>query len=229
VKFSSHDSYTKSNPKYNIFLASKVTEEARCILHRQMLKIGPERILYCDTDSIMFVYPKAAPRLEGVGLGNWVNEYPKDTIRRIFALAPKFYFLEFEDGETLLKSKGVQMTLANSKRIHAEKLGLQLLEKLYPFYDEGALSPRPFQGFLHMSNMIMGVNSANSRLAYGQMLTRYTEDKKVRPVISKRQFVCHWKKNFAYDSASIQEVPRIFTVPHGYYLSSEEVALKVYA
>ena len=39
-----------------------------------MLKIGPERILYCDTDSIMFIYPKQAPRLEGVGLGNWVNE-----------------------------------------------------------------------------------------------------------------------------------------------------------
>jgi hypothetical protein len=74
VKFSSHDSYAKTNPKYNIFLASKVTEEARCILHRQMLKIGPERILYCDTDSIMFLWPKTAPRLEGVGLGNWVNE-----------------------------------------------------------------------------------------------------------------------------------------------------------
>ena len=39
VKFSSHDSYAKTNPKYNIFLASKVTEEARCILHRQMLKV----------------------------------------------------------------------------------------------------------------------------------------------------------------------------------------------
>jgi hypothetical protein len=74
VKFSSYDSYAKTNPKYNIFLASKVTEEARCILHRQMLKIGPERILYCDTDSLMFLWPKTAPRLEGVGLGNWVNE-----------------------------------------------------------------------------------------------------------------------------------------------------------
>lgn len=86
VKFSSHDSYAKTNPKYNIFLASKVTEEARCILHRQMLKIGPERILYCDTDSIMFIYPKKAPRLEGCGLGNWVNEVRASAPTTCYAL-----------------------------------------------------------------------------------------------------------------------------------------------
>ena len=228
VKFSSHDSYAKTNPKYNIFLASKVTEEARCILHRQMLKIGPQRILYCDTDSIMFLYPKWATRLEGVGLGNWVNEYPKDKIRRIFALAPKFYFMQFEDGETLLKSKGVQMTLANSKRIHADGLGLQLMEMLYPFFKEGEEERRPFQGYLEMSNMIMGVNSTNSKLAYGQMLTRYTEDKKVRPVISKRQLVTHWRKNYDFTKDSIYDLARIYTVPHGYYLSVEEVSNLVY-
>ncbi len=228
VKFSSHDSYAKTNPKYNIFLASKVTEEARCILHRQMLKIGPERILYCDTDSIMFVYPKEAPRLEGVGLGNWVNEYPKDKIKRIFALAPKFYFMQFDDGETLLKSKGIQMTLTNSQRIHAEGLGLQLMESLFPYYEEGREERRPFQGFLQMSNMIMGVNSTNSRLSYGQMLTRYTEDKKVRPVISKRQLVTHWRKNFEYTKDTIYTLPRIYTVPHGYYLTVEEVSRSVY-
>lgn len=72
-------------------------------------------------------------------------QYPKDKIRRIFALAPKFYFMQFEDGETLLKSKGIQMTLANSKRIHAEGLGLQLMETLYPFYKEGEEERRPFQ------------------------------------------------------------------------------------
>jgi hypothetical protein len=228
VKFSSLDAFTKSNPKYNIFLASKVTEEARCILHRQMLRIGPERILYCDTDSIMFLYPKAAPRIEGVGLGNWINEYPHDSIDRLFALAPKFYFLEFKNGESLLKSKGIQMTLANAKRIHAEKLGLQLMEKFYPYTEEGESEPRPFTGYMVMSNMIMGVNSTNSKLAYGQMLTRYTDDKKVRPVISKRQFVSHFESNVPFDSTSIRSVARIYTIPHGFYLTCEDVAKLVY-
>lgn len=136
--------------------------------------------------------------------------------------------MQFDDGESLLKSKGIQMTLANSKRIHAEGLGLQLMESLYPYYEAGAEERRPFQGYLEMSNMIMGVNSTNSRLSYGQMLTRYTEDKKIRPVISKRQLVTHWRKNFAYTKESIYETPRIYTVPHGYYLSVDEVAKVVY-
>lgn len=229
VKFSSLDAFTKSNPKYNIFLASKVTEEARCILHRQMLRIGPERILYCDTDSIMFLYPKAAPKCDGLGLGNWINEYPHGTIQRLFALAPKFYFLEFQDGESLLKSKGIQMTLANSKLIHAEKLGLQLMEKFFPFFEPGATEARPFTGYMTMANMIMGINSTNSKLGYGRMLTRYTDDKKVRPVISKRQFVPHFESNVPFDSTTIHSIARIHTIPHGYYRTCEEVAKLVYA
>jgi hypothetical protein len=155
-------------------------------------------------------------------------QYPKDVIKRIFALAPKFYFMQFEDGETLLKSKGIQMTLANSKRIHAEGLGLQLMESLFPFYEEGTEERRAFRGYLEMSNMIMGVNSTNSRLAYGQMLTRYTQDKKIRPVISKRQLVPHWRKNFEFTEQTIYEIPRMYTVPHGYYLSVDEIAKQVY-
>lgn len=229
VKYSTYDAFTEPNRKYNIFLASKVTEEARCILHRQMLKIGPERILYCDTDSIMFLYPKNRDKLDSVGLGNWVNEYPREVISRLFALAPKFYFLEFADGDTLLKSKGIQLTLENAKRIHAEKLGLQLLEKFYPFYEAGSQVPREFQGFLEMDNMIIGVNSTNFHAGYGSMMTRYTEDKKVRPVISKRQFVPHWQHNVEYNAQSIRSIARMFTVPHGYYLSVEEIARNTYA
>jgi hypothetical protein len=37
-----------------------VTAHARCRLHRQIIKIGPERILYCDTDSILFSYSRHA-------------------------------------------------------------------------------------------------------------------------------------------------------------------------
>ena len=42
------------NRNYNIWIPSAVTAHARTRLHRQMIKIGPERILYCDTDPIIF-------------------------------------------------------------------------------------------------------------------------------------------------------------------------------
>ena len=62
------------NRNYNIWIAAAVTAHARCRLHRQMIKIGPERILYCDTDSIIFLYARDGISLASRGLGNWVDE-----------------------------------------------------------------------------------------------------------------------------------------------------------
>jgi len=230
VRYETTDAFTKPNSKYNIFLSAKVTEHARCVLHRQMMKIGPERILYCDTDSIMFMYDKKLPRYDGVGLGNWVDEYPRDKIKRLFALAPKFYYLEFEnEDDNLLKSKGIQMNLNNSKKIHAKSLGLQLLEKFYPATNEdGAVLP--FKGFLGMENMIMGVNSTNSKLAYGTMTTRYTLDKKLAPVFSKRDLVPFLKEsNVKYDIGDLSRIKRIYTLPKGYAQTVLEASSFFYA
>ena len=44
----------RNNTNYNIWIAAAVTGHARTRLHRQLIKTGPERILYCDTDSISF-------------------------------------------------------------------------------------------------------------------------------------------------------------------------------
>jgi hypothetical protein len=63
VKYHTFGEFAKSNPRYNIYLSSKVTEAARCHLHRQMLRIGSSRILYCDTDSILFLWPKSGKNL----------------------------------------------------------------------------------------------------------------------------------------------------------------------
>ena len=64
----------KYNRNYNIWIASAVTAHARTRLHRQMIKIGPERILYCDTDSIIFLCSRFVNNLASRGLGNWVDE-----------------------------------------------------------------------------------------------------------------------------------------------------------
>jgi hypothetical protein len=230
VRVRSKVEFTTSNRKYNIFLAAKVTEWARCILHERMLLIGPERILYCDTDSVMFVYPKHLPKLDGAGLGNWIDEYPDDVITRLFAIAPKFYYLEMQDKEhSLLKSKGIQMTHGNKRLITANRLGLQLLELMYPKTNDFG-ERKEFENYIGVKNMLMGVNSTNAKVGYGQMLTRYTADKMVRPVFSKRQFVYH-SLDSGVDTKDINElekVYRMYTIPHGYEKSVEEVAALVY-
>jgi hypothetical protein len=230
VRVRSKVQFTTSNRKYNIFLAAKVTEWARCILHERMLLIGPKRILYCDTDSIMFIYPKHLPKLDGAGLGNWIDEYPEDTITRLFAIAPKFYYLEMEnEHHSLLKSKGIQMTHGNKRLITAERLGLQLLELLYPKMTTFG-EKKEFENYIGVKNMLMGVNSINAAIGYGTMLTKYTADKRVRPVFSKRQFVSH-----SFDSgvdirdiSNLLSIYRIYTIPHGYNKTVEEVSQLVY-
>lgn len=224
VKFSTNETFTKPNLKYNIFLSSKVTEWARCILHRQMLKIGKERILYCDTDSLMFLWPRDGVKLDGVGLGNWIDEYPDKVITKLYAIAPKFYYLQFEGGSNLLKSKGIQLTLRNAREISSAALEDQLLHKFRPSFDADG-NQLPFSRFIYMTNMVMGINSTNSNYEYGTMMTRYTEDKKVSPVFSKRQLI-QISKLFTDDN--LDRVQRIFTVPKGYYLCTEELSLVFY-
>ena len=228
VRVRSKVEFTTSNRKYNIFLAAKVTEWARCILHERMLLIGPERILYCDTDSVMFTYPKHLPKLDGAGLGNWIDEYPGEVIQRLFAIAPKFYYLEMEsEGHSLLKSKGIQMTHGNKRLITTERLGAQLMELYYPQLDSNG-EVKEFSGFIGVKNMLMGVNSTNFKVGYGEMLTRYTADKKVRPVFSKRQFVFHSIDMPDSQQLKLEEIHRMFTIPHGYEKTVEDVSLLNY-
>ena len=230
VKYHTFGDFAKANPKYNIYLSSKVTEVARCHLHRQMLRIGQDRIIYCDTDSIIFLWPKDHPKLDRFGLGQWVDELPGEIIKKVHALAPKFYHLELASEETMLKSKGIQMTWANRQKITGKALGKQLLELFYPRTKADG-TRLPFQGTIPMKNMLMGVNSISTNYEYGTMLTKYTEDKKLAPVISKRHLVYYTReKNVEYDAeTALEYIGRIDTIPKGYYCSVEQMSEIMYS
>jgi hypothetical protein len=228
VLYRTIDAYTKPNPKYNIYLAAKVTEWARTILHTEMLRVGAPNVLYCDTDSIMYECDDTEV-LNGHGLGEWVDEYPNDRIVKLYVLAPKFYFLLKESGESLLKSKGVQMTLNNSRKINEERLIKQILEVLYPVLDENTGEVAEFQSYIEVDNMIIGVNSTNANLPYGCMLTRYTEPKKVRPVYSKRNVICMTPRQRSERPETLEAVTRVYTSPKGFHLDVEFLAELLYS
>ena len=185
----------------NLFIAAKVTESARCVLHKQMLKIGPERIIYCDTDSIIFLWDGIS-QLTGVGLGKWTNEYPSEKIIQVYALAPKLYSLQLERKDSVKETfrvKGVQMTLQNQEKMTFEHVK-PLIESLFK-NDKNPLT-------LSVKNFSIFTNSGNNALPYGQVFTRYNE-KKVRAIITKR--VYHDKDNIDWDSIS-----QLRTFPMGY-------------
>lgn len=186
----------------NVFIAAKVTETARCVLHKQMLCIGPERIIYCDTDSIIFLWDRIQ-QLTGVGLGKWTNEYPNQEIIQVYALAPKLYSLTLSKNENQryesFRAKGVQMTLENQEKMTFDRVK-PLIESLL----KGDAIPLT----IAVNNFTIFTNSGNNALPYGQVFTRYNE-KKVRAIITKRIYN-------VLDEINWKEVKQLRTFPVGY-------------
>jgi len=171
--------YVRSNGRGNMALAAKVTEHARCELHKQMFRIGPERIIYCDTDSIIFHWDEDGEDLTGVGLGKWVNEYPKDRIAEFYALAPKFYFLLLGSEKSCLKIKGVQATMVNVLRLQRNEFR-ELLED--GVVDKAGGGKKE----VWMDYMSIYANcQRNLGVNYGVMMTRYGK-KSAKLMITKR-------------------------------------------
>jgi hypothetical protein len=201
VSYNLKEEFIHSVRHGNIFIAAKVTETARCVLHKQMLRIGPERIIYCDTDSIIFLWDRIS-QLTGVGLGKWTNEYPNHRIVQVYALAPKLYSLTIEKNKQeheSFRAKGIQMTLENQ-----EKMKFDHIKPLIESILRGDKTPTTTS----VSNFSIFTNSGNNALPYGQVFTRYNQ-KQVRAIITKRIFNLN-------DSINWSEVASLRTFPVGY-------------
>lgn len=204
VSFSLKEEYLKAVAHGNLFIGAAVTATARCVLHSKMLIIGPEYIIYCDTDSIVFLYKIIMGLLTDVGLGKWTNEYPYHEILQFYGLAPKLYSLMLEEktsntiSETF-RTKGIQLTLENKKKMAFENIK-PLIEKLITGVENNYT--------VEVDNMNIFTNSTNNNLPFGQVYTRYNK-KEVRGLITKRFFKLVSEINW-------NEINEIQTYPYGY-------------
>ena len=183
--YKSKKPFYKRNPRYNIWIAAAVTAHAWCRLHRQMIRIGPERILYCDTDSIVFIYPRDLPSLSSRGLGNWVDE-TKDmasSISIFCGFAPKTYLLVLSNNTYNIKAKGCRMTIPNKAKCTPDTL-IRILQNKCIETAEGYEPPEP----LLLDHFSIFTNSINTSFSYATVFSRYTT-KKIRVVLSKRVLI----------------------------------------
>ena len=106
----------------NVALAGMVTSQARLRLYSELKKLN-ERVIYCDTDSIIYCYdPKKYNVVEGDLLGQWESE-TKSKIREVIALAPKSYGYICEDPtESDIKCKGITLHSANATKYNHNSL-----------------------------------------------------------------------------------------------------------
>lgn len=184
VHFDLKQEYLPSVKHGNLFIGAAVTAHARCVLHSKMLVVGPENVIYCDTDSIVLIKKAFMGILTDVGLGKWTDEYPKYHILQIYALAPKLYSLmlqlksnENESYESF-RAKGVQLTLTNQ-----EKLAFNNIKPLI----ENLITGKNTDYSVEVNNFSIFSNSTNNRLPFGQVYTRENV-KKIRGIITKRFF-----------------------------------------
>ena len=114
------DDAADSPRKTNVILAAFTTAHARVILYNYLSKIkNQENILYCDTDSVMYVHDTRTSHdfdiSTGSFLGDMTDELPRGVeIDKFWSAGPKFYCFTGQDTSkqtdySVFKIKGVTL------------------------------------------------------------------------------------------------------------------------
>lgn len=120
VQYSERKAFHFGGLTTNVVIASFVTCQARIKLFNEMVKIG-DRVLYCDTDSIIFVSRPGCYEPElGNYLGDFTNEIDPDDgshIVEFVSAGPKNYAYKTDTGYTQCTVKGITFNYLASLKI----------------------------------------------------------------------------------------------------------------
>ena len=112
------------------------TANARMRLYEMLDWLHPSQVLYCDTDSVMFVYDETNPEHKaplnspsnpetvrfGNGLGEWEDEFKGGWITELVIGGAKSYAYVTNTGKTVIKQKGITLDKANSSVVTFETI-----------------------------------------------------------------------------------------------------------
>ena len=111
----------------NVIVAAFVTTQARLKLYGNLEKLN-ERVLYFDTDSIIYHHKPHLwnPTIVNNRLGEWTDEVPNARIVKFVGMGPKNYGYEFVDKDGKQKStckvKGLTLDYNISQVIHFDRM-----------------------------------------------------------------------------------------------------------
>ena len=132
----------------NIPIALMTTAQARLHLLSEMEKIGEDRVLYFDTDSIYYIdhtedLAEYKPKT-GLFLGEWVNDLPADAhITEFCSAGPKNYTYRMNDGTVVHKHKGISLNAGAIDALSFDIIRDMVLNVTYGFDDENMPSNVP--------------------------------------------------------------------------------------
>ena len=133
LEYTNHDQFVPANSSANIFIAVFTTSLARIELYKLLDSLG-ERVMYYDTDSVIFVTREGDtnPPL-GDYLGELTSELdPGDYIVEFVSAGPKNYSYVTHFGKVVSKVRGFTLNFANSKQINFDSIKNLVLSSLDP-------------------------------------------------------------------------------------------------
>ena len=119
VQYKNTAEFTEQNNKVNVVIAAFTTAYARLKLY-DLLDLLQERVLYYDTDSVIYVHKPGKPDPPlGNYLGDLTNELdPGDYITSFVSGGPKNYAYRTKKGKTDTKIRGITLDYAASGKLN---------------------------------------------------------------------------------------------------------------
>ena len=126
VNWEDTESLVEPHTCSNVVVASFVTAQARLKLYDILKKLN-ERVLYFDTDSIIYEHkPELWNPTIGDRLGEWTDEVPGARIMKFVGMGPKNYGYEYVDkdgqGKSTCKVKSLTLDYNTSQLIHFHQM-----------------------------------------------------------------------------------------------------------
>jgi hypothetical protein len=147
------DEFVEENASSNLILSLWVTSSARLRLLQALQKVAQNpdnKLLYCDTDSIIFAYPEdqECPLETGPHLGDLTDEFPSHDIKEFVSGGCKAYALRMVDkrtGEekTTLRVRGITLTGDVCKKLHFETFKESIINYGRPTSNEEGADESP--------------------------------------------------------------------------------------
>lgn len=130
INYEEKKEFVEECPFGNVVLACFTTAHARLHLYETLEKLG-ERVLYFDTDSIIYQHEEGEfnPTIVN-SLGGWTDELDGGHIIKFMSGGPKNYAFETDCGNTVQKVKGITLNYRASQIITLDTLEKMIYQDL---------------------------------------------------------------------------------------------------
>ena len=120
-RYQTKDVWLEDPTKTNVIIAAFTTSYARLRLYEMLDQLG-DKVVYYDTDSIIYIDDGNEIIKSGCMLGEWTDELNGDHIKEFISTGPKSYAYRTSKGKIVCKVKGFTLNYKNSQKLNINSM-----------------------------------------------------------------------------------------------------------